>query len=125
MCSDQVRRPWNSPEFKELHGQNQNTYGPQPHHCATSHFAPVSEHSIKRVHDSRNSRGGGHVATDSVHSGFVAQAGHERGGVPQAPAPIAQVQPPVGVTRFRVAFTSPGTYIPLQMRLSRPIRHEW
>jgi plastocyanin len=48
--------------------------------------------------------------TDSVHSGFIAQAGHERGGVPQAPAPIAQVQPPVGVTRFRVTFTQPGTY---------------
>jgi plastocyanin len=48
--------------------------------------------------------------TDSVHSGFIAQAGHERGGVPQAPAPVAQIQPPVGVTRFRVTFTSPGTY---------------
>lgn len=47
---------------------------------------------------------------DSVHSGFIAQAGHERGGVPQAPAPIAQVQPPVGVTRFRVTFTHPGIY---------------
>jgi plastocyanin len=48
--------------------------------------------------------------SDSVHSGFIAQAGHERGGVPQAPAPIAQVQPPVGVTRFRVTFMRPGTY---------------
>lgn len=48
--------------------------------------------------------------SDSVHSGFIAQAGHERGGVPQAPAPVAQVQPPVGVTRFRVTFTNPGTY---------------
>ena len=47
---------------------------------------------------------------DSVHSGFIAQAGHERGGIPQAPAPIAQVQPPVGVTRFRVTFTAPGIY---------------
>lgn len=28
---------------------------------------------------------------------FIAQAGHERGGVPQAPAPVAQVQSPVGV----------------------------
>lgn len=48
--------------------------------------------------------------SDSVHSGFIAQAGHERGGVPQAPAPVAQVQPPVGVTRFRVTFMTPGTY---------------
>ena len=48
--------------------------------------------------------------TDSVHSGFIAPAGHERGGVPQAPAPVAQVQPPVGVTRFRVTFMTPGTY---------------
>ena len=48
--------------------------------------------------------------SDSVHSGFIAQAGHERGGVPQAPAPVAQVQPAVGVTRFRVTFTNPGTY---------------
>ena len=48
--------------------------------------------------------------SDNVHSGFIAQAGHERGGVPQAPAPVAEVQPPVGVTRFRVTFTSPGTY---------------
>jgi len=47
---------------------------------------------------------------DSVHSGFIAQAAHERAGVAQAPAPIAQVQPPVGVTRFRVTFTNPGTY---------------
>jgi plastocyanin len=48
--------------------------------------------------------------TDSVHSGFIAQAGHERGGVAQAPPPIAQVQPPGGVTRFRVTFMNPGTY---------------
>jgi plastocyanin len=39
--------------------------------------------------------------SDSVHSGFIAQAGHERTGVPQAPA---------GVTQFRVTFTNPGTY---------------
>lgn len=48
--------------------------------------------------------------TDSVHSGFIAPAAHERNGVPQAPAPVAQVQPPVGVTRFRVTFMTPGTY---------------
>ena len=48
--------------------------------------------------------------SDSVHSGFIAQAGHERSGVPQAPAPVAQAQPPVGVTRFRVTFMTPGTY---------------
>jgi plastocyanin len=48
--------------------------------------------------------------SDNVYSGFIAQAGHERGGVAQAPAPIAQVQPPVGVTRFRVTFTHAGTY---------------
>ena len=47
---------------------------------------------------------------DNVHSGFIAQAAHERNGVPQAPAPVAQVQPPVGVTRFRVTFMTPGTY---------------
>ena len=47
---------------------------------------------------------------DNVHSGFIAQAGHERNGVPQAPAPVAQVQPPVGVTRFRVTFMTLGTY---------------
>jgi plastocyanin len=39
--------------------------------------------------------------SDSVHSGFIAQAGHERTGVAQAPA---------GVTQFRVTFTTPGTY---------------
>ena len=50
------------------------------------------------------------ATTDSVHSGFIAQAGHERGGVAQAPPPIAQVQPPLGVTRFRVTFMNPGTY---------------
>ena len=48
--------------------------------------------------------------SESVHSGFIAQSGHERSGVPQAPAPVAQVQPPVGVTRFRVTFMTPGTY---------------
>jgi plastocyanin len=47
---------------------------------------------------------------DNVHSGFIAPAAHERNGVPQAPAPVAQVQPPVGVTRFRVTFTNPGKY---------------
>ena len=47
---------------------------------------------------------------DNVHSGFIAQAAHERNGVPQAPAPVAQVQPPVGVTRFRVTFMTPGIY---------------
>jgi plastocyanin len=47
---------------------------------------------------------------DNVHSGFIAQAAHERNGVPQAPAPVAQTQPPVGVTRFRVTFMTPGTY---------------
>ena len=39
--------------------------------------------------------------SDSVHSGFIAQAAHERTGVAQAPA---------GVTQFRVTFTNPGTY---------------
>ena len=39
--------------------------------------------------------------SDSVHSGLIAQAGHERTGVQQAPA---------GVTQFRVTFTNPGTY---------------
>ena len=39
--------------------------------------------------------------SDNVHSGLIAQAGHERNGVPQAPP---------GVTRFRVTFTTPGTY---------------
>lgn len=48
--------------------------------------------------------------TDSVHSGFIAPAGHERNGVAQAPPQVAQVQPPVGVTRFRVTFMTPGTY---------------
>ena len=48
--------------------------------------------------------------TDNVHSGFIAPAGHERNGVPQAPPPVAQVQPPVGVTRVRVTFVTPGTY---------------
>jgi len=47
---------------------------------------------------------------DNVHSGFIAQAAHERAGVPQAPAPVAQTQPPGPVTRFRVTFTNPGTY---------------
>ena len=39
--------------------------------------------------------------SDSVHSGFIAQAAHERTGVAQAPA---------GVTRFRVTFKNSGTY---------------
>ncbi|HVH87666.1 MAG TPA: plastocyanin/azurin family copper-binding protein, partial [Terriglobales bacterium] len=53
---------------------------------------------------------------DSVHSGFIAQAGHERGGVAQAPPPTAPLLPPgqplpAGpVTKFRVTFMSPGTY---------------
>ena len=53
---------------------------------------------------------------ESVHSGFIAQAGHERGGVAQAPPPTApllppgQQLPPGPVTRFRVTFKHPGTY---------------
>jgi plastocyanin len=47
---------------------------------------------------------------DNVHSGFIAPAAHERNAVSQAPAPVAQVQPPVGVTRFRVTFMTPGIY---------------
>jgi len=47
---------------------------------------------------------------DNVHSGLIAPAAHERNGVPQAPAPVAQVHPPVGVTRFRVTFKTPGVY---------------
>ncbi len=39
--SDQMRVSCNSPEFKELHDQNQNTYRPYLHHCAESHFAPM------------------------------------------------------------------------------------
>lgn len=39
--------------------------------------------------------------TDSVHSGSIASAPQERTGLAQAP---------LGVTRFRVTFTQPGTY---------------
>ncbi len=39
--------PCNSLEFKELHDQNKNTYGPYSHHCAASHFAPMSAYSGK------------------------------------------------------------------------------
>jgi hypothetical protein len=37
--------PCNSLEFKEVHGQNQNTYRPCPHHCAICRFAPMSAYS--------------------------------------------------------------------------------
>ena len=39
--------------------------------------------------------------SDSVHSGFIVSAPQERIGLPQAP---------LGNTRFRVTFTSPGVY---------------
>src|SRR6266850_6129634 len=42
---DQMRVPCNSPEFKELYDQNQNTYRPYRHHCAASRFAPMSAYS--------------------------------------------------------------------------------
>ena len=52
--------------------------------------------------------------SDSVHSGFIAQAGHERIGIAQAAPPTApSVSPPLPagpVTRFRVTFMSPGVY---------------
>jgi len=52
--------------------------------------------------------------SDSVHSGFIAQAGHERGGIAQAPPPTAPlIAPPLPagpVTRFRVTFVNPGVY---------------
>ena len=53
-------------------------------------------------------------STDSVHSGFIAQAGHERGGVAQTLPPTAPLMPPPlpagPVTRFRVTFMNPGVY---------------
>ena len=52
--------------------------------------------------------------SDSVHSGFIAQAGHERAGVAQALPPTAPlIAPPLPagpVTRFRVTFMNPGVY---------------
>ena len=52
--------------------------------------------------------------SDNVHSGFIAQAGHERVGIAQAPPPTAPPVPPPlpagPVTRFRVTFMNPGTY---------------
>ena len=39
--------------------------------------------------------------SDNAHSGFVVSAPQERIGLPQAP---------LGVTRFRITFTKPGTY---------------
>ena len=42
---EQMRGLFNSPEFRELHDQNQNTYRTYPHHCAVSHFAPMSAHA--------------------------------------------------------------------------------
>ena len=40
----------------------------------------------------------------STHSGFLVAASQDRG----APSPLPQT--PLGVTHFRVTFTSPGTY---------------
>jgi len=52
--------------------------------------------------------------SDNVHSGFIAQAGHERIGIAQAAPPTAPlILPPLPagpVTRFRVTFMSPGVY---------------
>jgi plastocyanin len=52
--------------------------------------------------------------SDNVHSGFIAQAGHERIGVAQAAPPTAPLVPPPlppgPVTRFRVTFMNPGVY---------------
>ena len=39
--------------------------------------------------------------TDNVHSGFLIAAGQDRAG---------DAQTPLGVTRYRVTFTSPGTF---------------
>jgi plastocyanin len=52
--------------------------------------------------------------SDNVHSGLIAQAGHERVGIAQAAPPTAPlILPPLPagpVTRFRVTFMSPGVY---------------
>jgi plastocyanin len=52
--------------------------------------------------------------SDNVHSGLIAQAGHERIGIAQAAPPTAPLIPPPlpagPVTRFRVTFMSPGVY---------------
>lgn len=57
-----------------------------------------------------------YLTSDSVHSGFISQAGHERAGIAQAPPPTAPLLPPGqqlpagAVTRFRVTFMNPGVY---------------
>src|SRR6266481_9980679 len=37
--------PRNSPEFRELHGQNKNRYRAYAHHCGSSHFTPMSRYA--------------------------------------------------------------------------------
>src|SRR5262249_25181640 len=53
-----------------------------------------------------------HSTSDNVHSGFIAQAGHERIGIVQAAPPTAPLisppLPPGPGTRFRVTFMNPG-----------------
>ena len=51
---------------------------------------------------------------DDVHSGFLQAAFQDRGPPPPAPPPALCPAPlpqsPLGVTRFRVTFTTPGTF---------------
>ena len=73
------------------------TFGQEP-----PNVTPATPPSANVVVDPDGARHAVIMSTsDSLHSGFIAQAGHERTGVPQAPA---------GVTQFRVTFTNPGTY---------------
>jgi plastocyanin len=55
-----------------------------------------------------------YLTSDNVHSGLIAQAGHERIGIAQAAPPTAPLVPPPlpagPVTRFRVTFMNPGVY---------------
>jgi plastocyanin len=55
-----------------------------------------------------------YLTSDNVHSGLIAQAGHERIGIAQAAPPTAPLIPPPlpagPVTRFRVTFMNPGVY---------------
>lgn len=74
-------------------------------HTVTFGTEPAGDPSIPSANVSRSADGALYAkitsTSDSVHSGFIISAPQERIGLPQAP---------LGPTRFRIKFTTPGVY---------------
>src|SRR5438067_1496014 len=88
----QVGCPGTTPDGSSYDGSSCGTEPADPFAPPSSSVTPDADGALLAVVAS---------PADSVHSGLFGPAPGERTGVPQAP---------LGVTRFRVTFTAPGTF---------------